>query len=149
MTETTVSRSIPPDVKPIRRATAAFTAGAAIRGRAGNLFLFPDRIVHVSARGAIAVFGYLGLLVSRTRAERRARRGGMGVAEIPLAGITAVRPTRYGLSNNMIEIDTRSGGRYRLGVKYDKWQQTLRDAMAAQGLHVSDAGEGLQVEAVS
>jgi hypothetical protein len=139
------SEQIPEDVKPIRRAMCVFTTGSAMRGRQGNVFLFPDRIAHVSSFGAQAMFGVLGLLISRGRAEGRARRGGRGVDTVMLRDVTAVRPARYGVRGGMTEVDTQAGGHYRIGVRFSKWQQPLRDALTALGLQVSESDEGIQV----
>jgi hypothetical protein len=139
------SRTIPADVKPIAHVFAAFTEGNLLRGRSGTAYLFPDRLVHVSARGAMIAFGLLGLLISRRRSEGRAHRGGMGVTDIPFGDIATVKDSRYGLSRDMIEIDTKSGSNYRLGVKFHKWGQPIRDAMTAQGLAVTDIEGGYQV----
>ena len=146
MTDSSViPTEVPNDVKPIRRAMTVFTQGNALRGRQGNVFLFPDRIAHVSSFGAQAMFGVVGLMVSRGRAQGRARRGGRGVDTIMLREVTEVRPARYGVRGGMTEIDTQSGGHYRMGVKYSKWQQPLRDALGALGLQVKESDQGLQV----
>ncbi|HZU75469.1 MAG TPA: hypothetical protein VFA70_01820 [Dehalococcoidia bacterium] len=136
---------VPADVRPIKRAMALFTEGNVLSGRQGNLFLFPDRIAHVSARGAAAAFGLLGLMVSRSRAERRARGAGHGVTTLMLRDVIAVRAARYGLRGGMLDVDTRAGGHYRVGVKYEQWRDALRQAFASQGITVDDTADGLQV----
>jgi hypothetical protein len=132
---------------PLLKENGAYKKGdSKLATATGTVLLYPQGVVHVkTSMLSIAMFGVLGALFFRSKAEKRALEGGPGVMRWAFSDIAQLRRESFGVKKNCLGLQTVGGELFRFENSYDKWSAAIRQAAAAQGVQMTETAEGLAV----